>query len=127
MCNYLRRQHTEIPKSGYGYKLFYGANCQLFLPSIGSRKYYRNDFAGWVSWDIHKFRIYCEKLTGFCFFLNREDAEYIKFELINHEYSGLIQIQKIEYEFGLGEHIEDNMISGINIKTALCKQFRIIE
>lgn len=131
MCNYLHEDSVEIPEKGIGWKIF-NNNRTCFISLV--EDYIKED-DGFVHWkeivktDKDEF-FSCGH--GFCFFLSEEEANRLLNDLHNYGVRTYKNhnVKKIEYDLGLGKHLEDNIVSDKKYKkyeTALAKKFRIIE
>ena len=122
MCNCLHPESKPIPKSGIGWKLF-RPNGDMLQFGGGA---YKTDPDGWVRWHWRG-EWHDEDNCGFCFFRTKRGAEKWAQEWYNHTRRNIVTLCKIEYEDGLGSHVEHHFIHPHRVTTALCRKFRVIE
>jgi len=132
MCNNVLRQpivlrEREIPEEGRGWKVFgvgrdsgnlitlisghnYWGENRIIIPNVG-------EYSSYLKWYPEN-----EK-AGFCFFRNEQIAINAS-KMLTESYSENV-VKEIHYKGGLQERWEENMFTGIVIRIALCKQFKI--
>jgi len=121
MCNSLHQDSKPIPTKGFGWKIFTG-DGPLFIHSSDQKEYLK-DQNGWIFWGSS----YGE---GFTFFLDKSEATKLLLDLVhfNPNVFSDSKIKKVKYNFGLGTHPENNIVSWNDIyQIALCKSFKIME
>jgi hypothetical protein len=121
MCNSLHSDSKPIKENGYGYKVFtvkdnkfyqMRSNSQLYFPALD----------GWIKWEKDDF-----SGDGFCFFLQKREAGRLLKRWSSAFYDDSFVVKRIQYRKGMGIHIEDNIVKKFKFKTALCREFRILE
>lgn len=128
MCNQLHSDTIKIRKKGFGYKII-RKDKSIFRPMVFltfKRSFLADD---WNIWNPDKAIHYGD--IGFCFFLSKREANkclnvWLKrcIDEINYD---KYQIRKIQYEEGIGKHIESHIMKGFNFQIALCKKFKFME
>ena len=135
MCNMLHKDSQPIPEKGLGYKIFVNDIVNEQLLPLTQWQSYEADENGIIMWkdsfynkDLEKFfpnSIVDKK--GFCFFLDLEVAKIAYYEWVDDPWStDDIEIHKISYNKGLGEHIEKEFVN-VSVMIALCQEFKIEE
>lgn len=124
MCNKIaapgERNCKEIPKEGYGWKLFHKSGLNLY--SLMDDRCYDKDEDGWIQWKEE----YCtNKEDGFCFFLDKKEA-YRALLLWMQGYHWTT-VKKIAYEEGIQERDESLFVGGKTWRVSLCRKFKIVE
>lgn len=117
MCNKIHRDQTfqEIPEEGKGWKLFQIGSRYTIRPLCDGGKKYCKDDLGWVNWkDIYDIDTY-----GFCFFTDLEEAKRCAMS-----FGGPLILVPINYEKGLGSHIERESMCGA-FKISIAKRFSL--
>lgn len=128
MCNQIHLISKPIKKEGKGWKIFSrdGDSC------FGFDTYVKEE-DGTVVWE--------EELMiggkGFCFFLQRREAEKLLRELKRSTITAITEFEKnyyryhhirqIRYAEGLVRQTEDNIAGRGEYKCALCRRFQIID
>jgi hypothetical protein len=119
MCNFLHKDSTPIAREGYGWKLFEKDDSTL----ISLNKYTPNSENDM----IHYNGVYYAG-EGFCFFLLRREA-IVALKLWKQRILRISNphMHKIVYSNGLGSHIERGFIADMELRIALCGDFKIIK
>lgn len=128
MCNSLHPDSKPLRrKNGIGYKLFDSEGGPLT-----TKVTYKTDPDGFTRWtqderlDTKFGRKYLwpKSGDGFCFFLSKREAiRAAKYWVSGDFFDTRVDVMKIEYENGLGSHIEKAFIEN-PIRIALCTGFK---
>lgn len=120
MCNILHDNYKKIPESGKGFKLVRDLNDSFISRSPygiilhNLRIEYSTGDDGWIEWTPRNKR----KGVGFCIFLSLKEAKRLSM-------IWPYLIVEVEYEGGLGKHIEYAM-SHAGFEIAIVKRFKFL-
>ena len=130
MCNKLHSYSRPIRKKGKGWKIFevVGNSLRQMSPRDAfnrNRTIPPYDKNIWINWST-ELQPYESDDFGFCFFLDKNEAERCLKEWRKDDHNTYILLP-IEYKKGLGKHLELHIIWGFEFESSLCKEFKIIE
>jgi hypothetical protein len=115
MCNRLHvKTAIEIPKTGFGWKVFVRRKGILCPVNRYAKSKYNTDPLKGVTWVGSMTSNY-----GFCFFLKRDEAKRFSKRFLYRRTT----TRKIKYTKGLGSHYE----FAIDQTIAICKHFKVVD